>query len=156
MTTHQVDFLRWCMGEVEAVSASYSFRLHGDHPDVTVPDSQAVLLQFRSGASATISTSCAVGSGGQGGVAFVLRDAKAALQGSELRVEPEGAYEVPPVPASAPGIDASFVQAVTSGDRTLLKSPYDDAVRSLAVTLAANRSAAEGGRLVRLDELLPG
>jgi predicted dehydrogenase len=59
MTTHQVDLLRWVMGEVEGVSASYSFRLLRSEPEVTVPDSQAVLLQFRSGAPATISTSCA-------------------------------------------------------------------------------------------------
>ena len=37
-----------------------------------------------------------------------------------------------------------------TGDRTLLRSPYDDALRSAAVTLAANRSAEEGGRLVRI------
>ncbi|HTE18968.1 MAG TPA: Gfo/Idh/MocA family oxidoreductase, partial [Armatimonadota bacterium] len=52
MTTHQVDMLRWIMGEVTAASASYSFnRLHRDEAEVTVPDSQAVLLQFESGAS---------------------------------------------------------------------------------------------------------
>jgi predicted dehydrogenase len=156
MTTHQVDLLRWCMGEVTAVSASYSMgRLFRDRADVTVPDSQAVLLQFQSGASATISTSCATGNAGQGGLAFVLRDAKLTLQGSELRVEPEEAYALPPAPEDAPGIDASFVRAVATGDRSLLKSPYDDALRSLAVTLAANQSAADGGRLVRLEELLP-
>jgi predicted dehydrogenase len=33
MTTHQVDLLRWVMGEVAAVSASYSFdRLLADSP----------------------------------------------------------------------------------------------------------------------------
>jgi predicted dehydrogenase len=58
MTTHQVDLLRWVMGEVEAVSASYSFGrlLAADQSDVTVPDTQTALLHFRSGASATIST----------------------------------------------------------------------------------------------------
>ena len=45
---------------LEAVSASYSFgRLFADQPDVTVPDTQVALLHFRSGASATITTSCA-------------------------------------------------------------------------------------------------
>lgn len=155
MTTHQVDALRWVMGEVESVSASYSFRLHRDEPDVTVPDSQAVLLQFRSGASATISTSCAVGSTWFGGMEFVLHRARLSVQGAEMRVQPEESYTLPPAPPEGPGIDAAFVQAVATGDRALLKSPYDDALRSLAVTLAANRSAAEGGRQVRLEELLP-
>jgi predicted dehydrogenase len=161
MTTHQVDALRWVMGEVEAVSASYSFRLHRDEPQdgpvpgVTVPDSQAALLHFRSGASATISTSCALGDAWYGGMEFVVPRARVSVQGSELRVHPEESYALPPMPAQAPGIDAAFVQAVAAGDRALLKSPYEDALRSLAVTLAANRSAAEGGRLVRLEELLP-
>jgi predicted dehydrogenase len=156
MTTHQVDALRWVMGEVEAVSASYSFRLHRDEPDVTVPDSQAALLQFRSGASATVSTCCALGDAWHGGMEFVIPRARVSVQGAEIRVQPEGSYELPPAPAESPGIDEAFVRAVAAGDRALLKSPYDDALRSLAVTLAANRSAAEGGRLVRLEELLPG
>jgi predicted dehydrogenase len=155
MTTHQVDLLRWCMGEVASVAASYSFnRLHRDLAEITVPDSQAVLLRFHSGASATISTACAAGSAGQGGVSFLLREAKVAVQGSEIRVEPEGSHALPPLPEGTPNIDAAFVRAVETGDPSLLKSPYDDALRSLAVTLAANRSAEEEGRLVRLDELL--
>jgi predicted dehydrogenase len=154
MTTHQVDLLRWIMGEVTAVSASYSFdRLHRGLAGVSVPDTQAVLLHFASGASATISTSCAIGSGYLGGLDFVLKAARVRLQGDDLRCEPEGVYPVPESVEDAPGIDASFVRAVATGDRSLLKSPYDDALRSLAVTLAANRSAEEGGRLVRLEEM---
>jgi predicted dehydrogenase len=154
MTTHQTDLLRWCMGEVVAVSASYSFgRLHRKEPDVSVPDSQAVLLCFESGASATISTSCAIGRAYLGGLEFALKDARVSLQGEEVRIEPEGAYAPPSMPSEAPGIDESFVRAVATGDRSLLKSPYDDALRTLAVTLAANRSAEEDSRPVRLEEI---
>lgn len=156
MTTHQVDLLRWVMGEVESVSASYSFgRLLRDEPDVTVPDTQAVLLQFQSGASATVSTSCALGKAWHGGLEFVLRNARVSVHGDEIRIEPEGAYPLPPPPAETLGIDAAFVRAVATGDRSLLRSPYEDGLRTLAVTLAANRSAEEGGRLVKLAELLP-
>jgi predicted dehydrogenase len=155
MTTHQVDLLRWVMGEVEAVSASYSFRLLRNEADVTVPDSQAVLLQFRSGAPATISTSCALGEVWHGGLEFVIRGARVSVQGAEIRLQPEGSYPLPPLPTDAPGIDAAFVRAVATGDRALLRSPYTDALRTLAVTLAANRSAAEGGRMVKITELLP-
>ncbi|MCC6446078.1 MAG: Gfo/Idh/MocA family oxidoreductase [Armatimonadetes bacterium] len=156
MTTHQVDFLRWCMGEAESVAASYSFnRLFRDDPSVSVPDSQATLIRFESGASATVSTSCVIGSGGMGGLDFVLKNARASLQGENVVVDPEGTYEVPAPPAETPGIDASFVKAIATGDRSLLKSPFEDAMKSLAVTLAANRSAEEGGRMVKLEELLP-
>ena len=154
MTTHQVDLLRWVMGEVEAVSASYSFnRLLGDRPDVTVPDTQTALLFFRSGASATVSTSCAAGKGFRGEMEFVIRDARVSWKGDGIRVEPEGAYTLPPIPDETPGIDAAFVRAVASGNPVFLRSPYDDALRSAAVTLAANVSAENGGRLVRVEEL---
>src|SRR5688500_18735227 len=153
MTTHQVDLLRWMMGEVESVSASYSRdRLLRDDPSVSVPDSQAVLLRFHSGASATVSTSCAIGSASHGGLDFTTKDARVSIQGEQLLVDPADAYPLPAEPAESPGIDESFVKAVATGDRSLLKSPYEDAVRTLAVTLSANRSAEEDGRLIRLDE----
>lgn len=155
MTTHQVDLLRWVMGEVEAVSASYSFgRLFGDQPDVTVPDTQAALLHFRSGASATVSTSCAIGQSYRGEVEFVIKDARVTWQGDGIKLLPEGAYTLPPLPAETSSVDAAFVQAVAGNDPSLLLSPYDDALRSVAVTLAANLSAENGGRLVKLDEVL--
>lgn len=153
MTTHQVDLLRWFMGEIEAVSAAYSRnRLLRDDPRVSIPDSQSVLLRFRSGASATISTSCAIGSAWYGGIDFALKDARASIQDDQIDLDPPESYQLPPESGESPGIDESFVRAVVTGDRSLLKSPYDDAMRTLAVTLAANRSAEEGGRLVDLQE----
>jgi len=154
MTTHQVDLLRWVMGEVEAVAAFYSFnRLFKDRPDVTVPDSQAVLLRFASGASATINTACAIGNAYQGGLDIAIKDAKVRWNGEGIAAEPEGVYPLPP-PSETLSIDASFVRAVATGDRSLLYSPYDDALKSAAVTLAANLSAEDGGRLVQMTELI--
>jgi len=49
----------------------------------------------------------------------------------------------------------AFIRAVQTGDRSLLLSPYEDGLKTAAVTLAANRSAEEGGRQVRIDELIP-
>ncbi len=157
MTTHQVDLLRWVMGEVEAVSASYSFhRLFADQPDITVPDTQAALLHFRSGASAVVTTSCALGRGFRSEMEFVIRDARVVWKADGVKVEPDDAYTLPPPTDETPSIDAAFVRAVASQNPVFLRSPYDDALRSAAVTLAANLSAENGGRLVRMDELLGG
>ena len=148
--------LRWVMGEVVSVSASYSFdRLFKGESGLTVPDSQSVLLCFASGGSATISTSCGVGKTGLTSMDFVLRDARASLKGETVTVDPDGVYEVPPLPIEKMTADEAFVRAVATGDRSLLLCPYEDGLRTAAVTLAANRSAEEGGRLVRVDELLP-
>ena len=45
-----------------------------------------------------------------------------------------------------------FVNAVRTGDRSAIRSPYSDAVRSLAVSLAMNQSAREN-RPVKIAEL---
>jgi len=156
-TTHQVDLLRWVMGEVEAVSACYSSnRLFKDRPEISIPDSQAVLLRFKSGAVATVNTSCACGRTGMSSVDFVIKDAKISWRADGIKIDPEGAYAMPPPPLETPSIDAAFVRAIASGNSALLYSPYDDALKSLAVTLAANKSAESGGKQVKLDDLLGG
>ncbi|MCW3056004.1 MAG: oxidoreductase domain protein, partial [Chthonomonadales bacterium] len=155
MTTHQVDLLRWILGEVESVSASYSFnRLLRDEPNLTIPDTQTVLLRFASGASATLSTSCAVGKGGMNSMDFVIRDARVSVKGEEILIAPAETYTLPPPPTETLTADEAFVRAVATGDRSLLLSPYSDGLQTAAVTLAANRSAEEGGRQVRLEEIL--
>jgi len=156
MTTHQVDMLRWVMGEVVAVSASYSFdRLFKGEAGLTAPDTQSVLLHFASGAAATISTSCAVGKGSLNTMDFVIRNGKVSVKGEAIAIEPEGVHELPPLPGDTLTADEAFVRAIATGDRALLLSPYEDGIKTAAVTLAANRSAEEGGRLVRINELLP-
>lgn len=155
MTTHQVDMLRWVMGEVDSVSASYSFeRLFKWEAGITVPDSQTVLMRFSSGASATVSTSCAAGTASMGAMDFVVRDATVSVKGETIVVSPADRYATPPAPTGTLTADEAFVRAVATGDRSLLLSPYEDGLRTAAVTLAANRSAEEGGRLVRISEML--
>ncbi len=155
MTTHQLDLLRWVMGDVAAVSASYSFnRIFKDQADVTVPDSQAILLHFKSGASATINTACGLGKASLGGVDFAIKDAKVSWKHDALVVEPADGYPLPPAPVETISIDNAFVRAIVSGNATFLRSPYDDAMKSAAVTLAANLSAENGGRLVKMEEVL--
>ena len=156
MATHQIDMLRWVMGEVAAVSASYSFeRLFKGEVGMTIPESQAVLLHFESGASATLSITCAVGKAWMGSMDFVLRDARVSVKGEAIEIAPDGIYRLPLPPDETLTADEAFVRAVATGDRSLLLSPYEDGVKTAAVTLAANRSAEEGGRLVRVKELMP-
>ena len=48
-----------------------------------------------------------------------------------------------------PGIDEVFVEAVAAGDGSRIRSPYADAVKSLALCLAA-LEAGQTGRTVTL------
>ena len=45
----------------------------------------------------------------------------------------------------------AFMEAIRNGDRSLIRSSYEDAVRTLAVTLACNESA-QTGRPVEVGE----
>jgi predicted dehydrogenase len=154
MATHHVDLLRWVMGEVVAVSAAYSFdRLFKGDSALTVPDSQSALLVFASGATATFSTSCSC-KAWSGGIDFTIEDAMVSLRGDALKLNPEGAYELPPLPEEMPNIDTQFIRAVATGDHTLIYSPYQDALKTAAVTWAANHSAENGSKLVRVAEML--
>ena len=58
------------------------------------------------------------------------------------------------LPTETPDADEMFIRAVATGDRSLLRSPFDDALATLAVTLAANQSAANSGERIRMKDFL--
>ena len=144
MATHQVDMMRLLAGDVRSVYARYARRVTGDVPNMTVPDVQVVALEFASGAVGYISTSCALTKGGYGSdLKVVLRDMVLEV-GSQLKVVPEGAAEIEPLPEQEPGIDAAFVLALRSGDRSSIQCDYREGLKSAAVCIAANQSAKSG------------
>lgn len=145
MATHQVDMIRYLAGEVKEVCAKYALRTLQDMENLTVPDVQTVLMEFESGAVGYISTSCAlVNGGGQGRLEFILKGMRMIYDREKPEIRPEGAAEIETPTESVLSIDEAFVTAVNTKNPELIKTPYPDALRSLDVTLAANKSAAEG------------
>ncbi|MDQ1328081.1 MAG: Gfo/Idh/MocA family oxidoreductase, partial [Candidatus Poribacteria bacterium] len=61
-----------------------------------------------------------------------------------------GNLDVKPAPQTMPAkgpdqvIDRVFVDAVKSGDGSKIRSPYSDAIKTLALTLAMNKSGKSG------------
>jgi predicted dehydrogenase len=150
MTTHQVDLMRLLAGEVVEVSARSDFRVLKDRPNFNIPDAQIALLQFASGAIGCISTSCALTQGGgRGDLDFITKDVLISWKGDTATVSPEGAAEIPSIEGPQRSIDEAFVEAVATGDRSLILCDYENGLKTLDVTLCANRSAAEGGRPVK-------
>jgi predicted dehydrogenase len=153
MTTHQVDLMRFLVGEVVEVHARYARRALLDLEGVTVPDVQIATFLFESGAIGAITTSCALTQGGgRNDMDFILRDAVLHFTTRDLRVTPDAAPQPEPVTEPIPNIDAAFIRAICAGDPAPIRSTYEDGLRTAAVTLAANESARTG-RPVRLDEL---
>ena len=140
-TTHQVDLLRYWVGDVREVYARYALQVHKHTPEVTIPDLQILTLQFANGALGYIASSC-TNIPGRGGYDIYIEGMRIEVRGREPRVYPEDAG-VTFTPREEPSIDEAFIDAVRRGDPSGIKSPYIDALKTLDVTLAANRSAKE-------------
>ncbi len=147
--THTFDLMRYWMGDVEEVF-SYQTRSLVERAG-TANDSSAVALKFADGAVG--STLATWGSSAKYGEANVVT-----LFAGENRVEyrtgkapmtPQGPLET----VDGPTLHEAFVEAVRTGDPAGILSPYDDALQTLLVSVAANESARTG-KPVRIDRLI--
>jgi len=143
-TTHQVDAMRCIAGDITEVYACYGHRAAREVPNMTIPDSQVVTLQFASGAVGYISNACTLTQGGGSSSMQVLMGDVVADVGRELTVRPQGKIEVPEETPTYESIDAAFVRAVASGDGTAILCDYEEGLKTAAVSLAANESVRTG------------
>jgi predicted dehydrogenase len=144
-TTHQVDLMRFLAGEIVEVSARYALRVCADLENFTIPDAYALTLQFASGAIGTLTSSCMMTrGGGKSSLDVLLRDLRLEWTRDGWKTYPEPVPELTEPPQPRPSIDEAFIQAVRTGDASLIQSDYADALRTLDVTLAANESARTG------------
>jgi hypothetical protein len=115
-----------------------------DIENLTIPDSQAVIFEFESGALATMSTSPMAGAGGgKGDIVYLLRDQSVAWGTERIECSPP-VPELEFEPQPTPSIDEVFVQAIRTNDQSLILSSYRDGLMTCDATLAANQSAATG------------
>lgn len=166
--THMIDLMRYLLGDVEWVAASkrQGAVVTADKLDATVLgkgsvssataglqlhdyniwDATTMLMEFCSGVPATFVCSC------QANMFEVLLDIVATdlrlkidyekmtiirKEGNETKTEVMQAD-------TSPKIDATFVNAVKTGDFSKIRSTYQDAMASLRVSLAAVTSAQTG------------
>lgn len=143
-STHLFDWLRYFLGEVEAVQA-----FGHDGPDDTIADfedSTTVNLRFASGAVGSVVSTCSARVHDTfvtellGRNLYLRLNMDAHLSGYidqdeiDLRGQERGYFRQ---------IEC-FLAAVEAQDQSLVRSSYADAVKTLAVTLAANRSLRTG------------
>ena len=143
-TTHQVDLLRYLVGEVAEVHAYYATRALNDVENLDIPDVYALSLQFENGAVGTLSSTCVLrNGGGSNGIDVMMRDMRATVGANGVTVFPSGGAEVGEMPESE-DIDEVFMDAIRSGDGSGILSDFEDGLRSLDISLAANKSAETG------------
>jgi predicted dehydrogenase len=140
--THTIDMMRYLLGEIREV---YTRRASRQLKETDCADTHVVSLEFESGALGSLTTTWAYDPAdwSHANVIDISFDQSLLhLGGGKASVTQN--RETRPLEAPDRGIDAVFVEAVRTANPGLLRSSYDDAVKSLAVTLAMNESADEG------------
>jgi myo-inositol 2-dehydrogenase/D-chiro-inositol 1-dehydrogenase len=143
---HGFDAMRFLHGEITHVAAVGAHRVVSPSPEADAEDTVAFTFRFADGA---------LGSG-VNGCANAQTEAFVEFVGPETRLRvgwfggpvtgrlgDRGIEENPPDDLARDKI-ASFLTAVRTGDRSLIKSDYADGARTLAVSLAATASLETG------------
>ncbi|MFP3895973.1 MAG: Gfo/Idh/MocA family protein [Anaerolineales bacterium] len=144
-TTHIFDLVRYLVGEPKTVCAQAARDFVRDLPDYDVEDASAVACKFANGAVGSLISSCANRSGG-GGVhlTVVARDHVSNFTGWENDLVIQKSHLEEERIAGEPNIfeieDTTFLRAITEDNPGLVRSPYADAVKTLAFCLAANKA----------------
>jgi len=148
--THTIDMMRYMGGEVETV---YAMQANRFLKKTDCPDANSVALQFTSGAVGSLTATWAyAGDWSNANVLDLLYEEELLnWNPSRVLVQEDGEWVDKTEPSST--IDEVFVDAVRSGDASSILSPYSDAVKTLAISLAANQSAQEN-RPVAISEIL--
>lgn len=144
-TTHAVDLIRYLCGEVAEVFGLASTGCMTKMKDYDIDDSSAVILRLKSGATAAITSTCVNGRHNRFGLEIITPDATMEFDGATLHLHEE---RLGITHESATDMyreeNEAFLDALRTGKRTRIKSTYNDARRTLSVTLAANESMASG------------
>ena len=138
--THTLDMMRFLCGDIVEV---HSRQVNRTLSDIDCPDHGVTSLSFASGAVGCLTTAWAVDVWDGNNIDIYFDRYRVCWNAGTPTVEPELAdFAIGDEPQKS--IDQVFVEAVQTGDRSAILTPYDDAVKSLAVSLAANESARTG------------
>lgn len=147
-TTHIFDAMRYLFGEAVSVYASGVRGMHGDRSH-TIEDASSVTVTFASGAVANILSGCYFD------WAEAPADVSLTVYADGVRLTYDWDHSLTVLhqhtsetcadrgPYHPAAVDA-FIRAVKTGDPTWIRSDYSDGAKTLALTLAANRSLESG------------
>ncbi len=171
-TIHQFDIIRYVFGEPEEVCTYGARGFVKGIPDYNTDDCSVTIVKFQNGTIGTISTGdyAKTGNSFDSKIVFSAADKRAELKILDT-FEVFGEKPAEPAPekegfvikgdgalgeATGDSIlyreegdagilcDRTFIEAAISGDGSKVRSPYADAFKSLAFTMACNESMATG------------
>ena len=144
-TTHIFDLARYLCGEVSSVYSAAALGLMKERKDFTVEDSSSVTLLFEDGAIGNISSTCVHGGFSKVGLLCVCKELSFECTGDRLRVTDmrctqEYERRVDPYRIE----NETFMTAVANDSPVGILSPYEDALKTHLLTMAANEAMQEG------------
>lgn len=151
--THVVDTMRYLAGEIDEVFC-WESRTLLDRSKTDCADVTSVSFRFRNGAVGALTCTMALEASDWAranmiDIIYSDRRLRWAIDGVTLT---HGAHEEAKS-AENLSIDDAFVEAVRTGNRSLIHSDYEEGLRTLAITLAAEESFKRG-QPVRVDKFI--
>jgi myo-inositol 2-dehydrogenase/D-chiro-inositol 1-dehydrogenase len=145
-TTHIFDLARYLVGEVVEVftfSQNNPALLH--HPDGDIAVADVVCLKFENGAVGVITNTNGLHAPGEVGLKVYTPERIVEVSWGRM-VETEVNRKEEYHSRDNPYLRESeaFLEAIRTGNRSLIRSDYSDGVRTLAVTLAADEAGRTG------------
>lgn len=146
-STHLVDILRFCVGEIDEVYALYGNQvMHKQFDGVTAADVGTVTLKFHSGVIANISNTCVLPDGlGKVGITCYTQEGMLEWDTERLKlIEAHATSEIKKMVNPYLVENEAFIHALKTGDTVRILSDYEDAFKTQQVTVAALKSAKSG------------
>jgi myo-inositol 2-dehydrogenase/D-chiro-inositol 1-dehydrogenase len=152
-TIHLYDMARLYFGEVKTVYCAAGRGIVEGVENYDVEDYSSVTMVFENGIVGTITTGDYLkGAVPRNGLEIYTPEARIEyrLRTAVCYYTKDGVTEDKRVADQGFTCDRAFIDAVKAEDPTMVRSPYKDALRSLAVVLAANKSM-ETGQAVEVE-----
>ena len=148
---HLVDCLRYLYGEPLSVYATCSRGIVRPGVDASAEydtdDHSTAVIRFPNNVTATLVSGCySQGVRPRCGLYIALNDMVLdyRLRNNLIITTKDGERDIPRGVEQTFLLDQAFVDAVRTGDRSLIRSPYSDALKTLKLAFAANASMESG------------
>ena len=150
---HSMDMARYVLGEPRRLWARNALRLMDHVENFDIPDVSAGTVEFESGVIAQFFCTFALPVTHRAGFFSVVAEgvlAEITFEGATITTK-DGKEELTAVTPPQTHQDRAFINAIVTGDPSLVRSPYRDAIKTLDFTLAFER-AAETGEVVEFKD----
>ncbi len=155
---HLLDGLRWLYGEALSVYATSSTGMikageNGVSPEYDTDDHSTAVIRFKNNVTATLVSACYSKSvRPRCGFYITLPDVVLdyRLRNNLIITTKDGSKDIPRGVYQTLLLDKAFIDAIITGDKSLIRSDYNDALKSLKLGFAANESM-ETGKVIYFD-----